>query len=197
MITTGTGKGESQENVINEFIKELEETAKQVHKLLEDINDSKVDFAEIKTELRILVNDVKHLSGLVRDGDNGAGILTRIALIEKNIDDLKLYVEKDATDDVQLVTKIALLEQSLDKMNSLVPVIFKKIEKIETRSQNIDTRLVKLEEEKKAKEDKEKNDNELAVIDQTGKWKLYSVIATGAISLIVAITTLVIKLFFG
>ena len=53
MTTTGMGSGGSQESVISEFIKELEETAKQTHKLLEDINESKVDFAEIKTELRI------------------------------------------------------------------------------------------------------------------------------------------------
>jgi hypothetical protein len=101
---------------MEEFIKELEATAVQVQQLLDDIHNSKIDFAEIKTELRFLVDNVKELSKIIRDGDGAGSILTRLALLEKSVEEVKQYIDKDAQSDIEIVTRVALIEQRLDAL---------------------------------------------------------------------------------
>ena len=185
-MTITKGEEESQEIVVNEFLKELEVTAEQVKNLLEELDERKTDFIEIKTELRILVKDVQNLSGLVRDGDGRSGILTRIALIEKSIEDLKSYADRDVTEDANFVTRIALVEQSVEKITTFMPSLYNKMEKIEEKNQNLDNRLVKIEDK-----------SEKEAVNKIGKWKVYSAVATGVISFIAAVTLAIIKIFFG
>lgn len=80
--------------LIEEFIKDVESTSNQVAQLLKEMRDSEVEFATVKTELRILVQNFKELSALIKDGDGRISILTRMALLEKSIKDIEEWVKK-------------------------------------------------------------------------------------------------------
>ncbi len=82
----------SDQYLLEEFIKDLEATTLQVQSLLKDIRESEVEFATVKTELRIFIQHVKELSSIIREGDNGNSLLTRIALIEKSILEIELCI---------------------------------------------------------------------------------------------------------
>ena len=81
--------------IIEEFIKDLEATSEQVQKLLDTVRSSELDFAAIKTELRILCENVKDISYLLRDGDGGVSLITKIALLEQKVKELEKDIEKD------------------------------------------------------------------------------------------------------
>ncbi len=78
---------------IEEFIRDLEATADLVQKVLSDLRENEIDFVAIKTELRILCENVKEISSIIRDGDGGVSLVTKVALLEQRIKEL----EKDST----------------------------------------------------------------------------------------------------
>lgn len=82
--------------MIEEFIEDLEATSEQVQKLLDTVRASEIDFAAVKTELRILCENVKDISSLLRDGDGGISVITRIALLEMKVRELEKDIEKDS-----------------------------------------------------------------------------------------------------
>lgn len=82
------------ERAIEEFIKDLEATSEQVQKLLETVRSSELDFAAIKTELRILCENVKDISSLLRDGDGKVSLVTRIVLLEQKLHNLERDMER-------------------------------------------------------------------------------------------------------
>jgi hypothetical protein len=170
-MTTSQGRESKAEQIlIEEFIKDLESTAEQVQKLLEDIRDSKIDFVAIKTELKFLVVNVKELSSIIRDGDGSGSVLTRLALIERSIDDIKAYMSKDSENDAALATRIALLEQKVETLSSFV------------------------EEQKKKEAEDTSKQKTVSETDKAGKWKLYATIATGVFTLLGSIAALVMSL---
>lgn len=82
------------ERAIEEFIKDLEATSEQVQKLLETVRNSELDFAAIKTELRILCENVKDISSLLRDGDGKVSLVTRVVLLEQKIYNLERDIDR-------------------------------------------------------------------------------------------------------
>jgi flagellar biosynthesis component FlhA len=111
---------------IDEFIKDLEHTAQQVQELLKEIRDSKVDAATIKAELKYLVENVRELSAIIRTGGESGSVLTRLALLEQSVKDLKKYVSKDTDAGSETNIRIALLEQKVDILISKKDIITKK-----------------------------------------------------------------------
>lgn len=112
--------------IINDFVKELEQTAQQVKDLLNELRDSKIDAATIKLELKLVVENVKELSSIIKDGDKNGSVLTRLALLEQSVHYIKEYVEKDSTVGNELNTRIALLEQTVKGLLSKKDAISKK-----------------------------------------------------------------------
>ena len=68
-------------SVIDDLTKDIETTADLVQQSL-------IDFATIKTELKFLVETVKDL----RTGDGGGPIITRIALLEQALAEVREYI---------------------------------------------------------------------------------------------------------
>lgn len=104
----------AEQALFEEFIKDLEQTAAQVQLLLTEIRDSKIDAATIKAELKFLVDNVKQLSNIIREGGESGSVLTRLALLEQSMKDVKKYMMKDAAADTELGMRLALLEQKLE-----------------------------------------------------------------------------------
>ena len=138
--------------------------------LLQEIQDSKLDFVTIKTELKHLVENVKELSTIVRDGDGSGSIITRLALLEQSINDTKEYINKDTIADAAISTRLALSEQRINDLQKT----FDDIKKKEIAHKN-----------KKLSE---------TAADKEGKWKLYAIIAGGVITLLGSVITLLIGL---
>jgi len=171
MTTSPQGREiKAEQFLIEEFIKDLESTAEQVQTLLEEIRDSKINFAAINTELKFLVDNVKELSSIVRDGDGSGSVLTRLALIERSIEDLKEYTKKDSEDDVALITRIALLEQKVETLTSYI------------------------ENQKKKEAENKSKQKAISETDKAGKWKLYATIATGIFTLLGSLAALLMSL---
>lgn len=80
--------------LIEKFIKDLEATSDQVQRLLDTVRASELDFAAIKTELRILCENVKDISFLLRGGDGSVSIVTRFALLEQKVKDFEKDIDK-------------------------------------------------------------------------------------------------------
>lgn len=160
----------AEQVIIDEFIKDLEATANQVQQLLTEIRDSKIDLATIKAEFKFVVDNVKQLSSLIKDGENGS-IMTRLAVVEVGLADikeeLKGYISKDTEDGTCLHTKVALLEQKLLDVCAC-------LEKLETKGENKTPKT------------------ELA--NTTGKWQLYVAIAGGVFTLLGSIAALLMSL---
>ena len=153
---------------IEEFIKDLEQTAQQVRKLLDEINSSKVELASIKTQLSFILDNVKDLSHLVRDGNDGPSLLTKIAILEKAIEEIKKYIAKDMEEDKDIITRVALLENKISEMQP-------KIDKII---------LEEYDETKKIEE-------------KSNKWKLYAIVIGGIFAITSSIISLAISLIGG
>ncbi|MHA2426423.1 MAG: hypothetical protein ACXADB_00085 [Candidatus Hermodarchaeia archaeon] len=161
----------AEQVIIDEFIKDLEATANQVQQLLTEIRDSKIDLATIKAEFKFVVDNVKQLSSLIKDGENGS-IMTRLAVVEAGLADIKEelreYISKDTEGGTSLSTKVALLEQKILDVAAC------------------------LEEIKKDKDEAKSPKTELA--NTTGKWQLYVAIAGGVFTLLGSIAALLMSL---
>ena len=80
--------------LIEQFNRELSETTEVIEKLLDQVQEGQVEFAAVKTELRILCEEVRRLSSIIR-GENGISIVTRQALVEQKMEALEqLWQEK-------------------------------------------------------------------------------------------------------
>lgn len=74
--------------LLDQFIRDLENTSEALEKLLDLVQESEVDLAAHKTELRILCEEVKRLSSIVR-GEGGVSLVTRMALLEQRMAELE------------------------------------------------------------------------------------------------------------
>lgn len=110
----------------------LDSTAKMTQALLSDLRESEADFAAMKTELNFLHENVRGLSDLIRDGGTSS-LLTRVALIEQNIDNIKKWMDNH----------VDVHQRSKREIND----IKKKISEIEYRLSAIETTLREIDEE--------------------------------------------------
>jgi hypothetical protein len=132
----------TNEGNIGGLIKDLEKT----------IQESKVDLASIKTELEFIIDTIRDLSKIIRNGD-GSSILTRVAVIEQSVKELKEYAAQDSKIGTESVTRIALIEQRLEYLGKLITNKYQK-----------------------------KDNGKVKEIKESGKWKLYAIIASGIIT---------------
>ena len=139
----------SSELLLNRLSEGLDGTTKMVQSLLSDLKDSEIDFASMKTELNILKDNVKGLSEVIRDGGTGS-ILTRCALIEQNVDNIKKWMDNHV--DIHQRVKRDFTEfrnqlQDIEHRLAHLEEIAKADEEAEKEA----------EKEKKANEDREKD----------------------------------------
>ena len=71
------------------LVKSLQSATMLMQNLLSDIKDHSVALALVKAKLEALSENVELLSHVVRDGNGEGSIVTRLALIEKSLEDLE------------------------------------------------------------------------------------------------------------
>lgn len=122
----------SKDNLKNEaaFIRELEAVNEYVEQLTELIQNGKVESAGLRSELKIMYENVREISALLRGSADGkTSILTRLALIEQGI--LNLQKEVSDNDDInkadvtgQWQMKTALVTGVIGLLASILSVLF-------------------------------------------------------------------------
>lgn len=105
----------------------LDSTAKMTQALLSDLRESESDFAAVKAELNILKDNVKSLTRLIQEGDGTSSILTRVALIEQNIENIKKWMDSNVSinqnikDNISNVrSELSEIERRLSNIESVV-----------------------------------------------------------------------------
>lgn len=123
-MTTSNRREETTEEVLNEYIKDVEETAEQVRQIIKIIQENQLEFVKSKTEITFLIDSVKELSSIIKDGS----LMTRLALVERELEqiksyliDIKAYIEQDTKSDSEVATRLALLEQQLENLITKKP----------------------------------------------------------------------------
>lgn len=90
------GPVNGDQHIIEELINDLVEINNQIEKLLDTVRASEIDLATFKTELRILCETVKDISSILKDGDGGVSLMTRVALLEQKLKDFEKDLDKKA-----------------------------------------------------------------------------------------------------
>jgi len=162
----------------------LDSTAKMTQALLSDLRDSEADFAAMKTELNILKENVKGLSEVVRDGGTSS-ILTRVALIEQSLDNIKKWLDNHV--DVH------------QRMKKDFTEFRNQITEIERRLQNAESTLKQIEDDEKEREkaekiakdreddfahEQKKNDDKLRAERQSAMTKLITAVIIGVVGVV-------------
>lgn len=109
----------------------LDSTAQLTQALLSDLKESEDDFAVMKTELNILKENVQGLSDLVRDGGT-TSLLTKIALVEQSISNIKKWVDNHVDVHQRLKTELSDIKEqilNIETRLSFVELTIKEIEK--------------------------------------------------------------------
>jgi chromosome segregation ATPase len=162
----------------------LDSTAKMTQALLSDLREGEADFAAMKTELNILKDNVKGLAELVRDG-GASSILTKVALIEQNIDNIKKWIDCQANVQVQK-------KKDFDDVQNQLADIEYRLGVVELTLKQIKDNAAELEREKRASIDREadlenekrKNDDKIRAEKQSAFVKVMAAIMIGVVGLV-------------
>jgi chromosome segregation ATPase len=103
--------------LLEELIRDIQDTSDQVHDLLKELNDSKIDLAVLKTELKNIVVCISDLTKIIRDeNSDGLGIVARITILENSIKEVGAYIEQHK----DVYVSIAVLEQKVSTLEEKV-----------------------------------------------------------------------------
>jgi phenylalanyl-tRNA synthetase alpha subunit len=89
-----TSSKNSNDLMFDKFAEGLESTSKLTRILLSEIKESESDFASVKTELGILRSNVNTLKQIISEGNGDTSLITKIALIEKQLETIDKWIEK-------------------------------------------------------------------------------------------------------
>jgi len=107
-----TRSSAEQNIIIDHIIDDLEENALEIQKLLQQIQNYKSDLIENKVQLKHFIEIVGELSKILKNDDGKGSVLTRLAVIESTLRELKECKENN----FELKTKILLLNQQYNKL---------------------------------------------------------------------------------
>lgn len=166
-MTASNGREVNSDVLFEEFTKDVEAIAEQVTLLIQDIQESKLQFNNVSSELNHLIQNVKEISNIIRNDDSHKGsLLTRMALLERSLEEVKVYIEKDAATDQELITRVAILETKILTLEDLV----KNLNRTSTFPSD----------------DKEEEVAE-------GKWKFYITVATGVFTILGTVVAVLLE----
>lgn len=102
--------------LINQIATGLATTAELVQNLSTETRDNTISLATVRSELANVIDDVKDLSRILKEGNGSRPVLTRIALLEHDISQFHDEIES-INNNVSLASKS--LSDIKDKLNIL------------------------------------------------------------------------------
>ena len=86
------------EKLVEEFSEDL---AVILTTFIEETQDAKIVIARIETEVSRLKDDIGGLNKIIRDGNGQPPLITRIAVLEEKIAEIKSHIESIETESVE------------------------------------------------------------------------------------------------
>lgn len=83
------GSDEQTKLLIENLSANIATTSQLINSLLGDIRDNAANLMELKLKMESLSENVKSITNIVRDGNGKGSMVTRVAVLEKAIEDLE------------------------------------------------------------------------------------------------------------
>jgi len=110
----------------------LDRATTKLEAVLDEIKQSQVEFAAIRTELNLLHEDVKGLSRIVRDNGDKS-LLTKIALLEQKITDILNWQDKHRSLHQKVQGEIGEITDDIEDVQRELMLINKQVEEHDGR----------------------------------------------------------------
>lgn len=92
-------KNEALEQYINEELAQeaeaIQKISHEIQQLLDETQESQVEFAVLNADLKHFVNNLKELSIIIKGDVNNISLLTKIALLTKSIQDIEEWIKQE------------------------------------------------------------------------------------------------------
>lgn len=159
---------ESNEHLVKQIAIGLETTTRLIQSLSSDVRENTKNITTIQVEIKNLIEDVRGLSKILKDGNGVAPVLSRLAVLEEICD-------------ASLNARIAVLEELTDQNLSFE----EDIEKIEKEIDELKTKIISAQERSLVKSEISQKQIEESRYKGTNKLQMWiaifsSLIAIGA-----------------
>lgn len=162
----------------------LDSTAKMTQALLSDLRESEADFAAMKTELNILKENVRGLSELIRDGGTSA-ILTRVALIEQNIENIKAWMDNHVDVHHRLKKDFSEIRDQITRIEARLASVESALREMEEAEREKErAKRVSIDREMDLVHEQKKNDDKIRAERQSAFVKVVAAIVIGIFGLV-------------
>lgn len=181
----------ANELIFERLAEGLDSTSKLTHALLTEIRESEADFAAIKTEMAILKENVKSLSVIVREGNGAASLLTQIALLEHQIEQIDKWMENHVTVHQKVKADISVFKDRQAELMTRVTALEKEVRNLvdfveEGRKSEIEDMRIDLMQKKDLEHQKEKSAEKVKEERQAATIKFLVALIIAMITLAVA-----------
>lgn len=174
----------NSEILIGRLAEGLDAISKMTQVLLADLRESEADFAAMKTELSILKENVKSLSEVIRDGGTSS-ILTRVALIEQNIENIKQWIDNHVDVHIRMKKDFSEVRNQLSELENRLTSVEKTLRQIESDTKEQErARRVSIDRELDFVHEKKKNDDKVRSEWHSTFVKIVGAITIGILGLI-------------
>lgn len=100
----------TKERSIEELLSTVQSTMELINEFLAEIKDSD-HVSEIEAKLQSVV-DMHYILNTIKDGNYNTPVITRIAILENNLDHLKEEMEKYIDDSQAILSRMVVLEST-------------------------------------------------------------------------------------
>jgi len=181
MVTQRNSRGDSV--ALNEAIQAVQSAADLIGSLMGDIKENAMVSASLKTEVRVLKEEINKISNVLTDGYSGVRpFQTRIAVLEGDSETIKNRLEVIKIEFEAKTEKIVL--QVCSEAEKRGASFYKKFEDLERKLRGVEKGLSLL-----------KLDRDLKLASIKGRWQLYVALITGTLAFFGVLLTLLDKYY--
>ena len=105
----------SNNELAQDLAKSLQVTTALMQDLLGEIRDNATSLAVLKEKLEGIEEKVKSLSHIVRDDNGNKSLITRLALLEKELENMEEALEESKEERTEIHTRISKVKDSLSE----------------------------------------------------------------------------------
>lgn len=105
---------ETSKQIAADLAKSLQVTTTLIQTLLSELRDNATALAVLKEKLDGIEEKVQSLSHIVRDDNGNKSIITRLALLEKEIEDIGEFMDDNKEESVEIHARISKVKSLLE-----------------------------------------------------------------------------------
>lgn len=105
---------ENNNQLAGDLAKSLQATTSLVQTLLGELRENAANMAVLKEKLDGIEEKVRYLSYVVRDGNGEKSIITRLALVEQELEDINEALNDNKSDRAEIQARISRVKALVD-----------------------------------------------------------------------------------